>query len=118
MRLKLKLVWEKAALVFTQKKTAATVAETAAETTNTAATTGAAAATAGLATAEGVATKTSWTLVGSLKAVGTAIKSIPVVGWILAAVAALGTLTVLLYKHIQAEKELTQEQINRKGIVT
>ena len=96
LRLKLKLVWEKAALVFTQKKTAATVAETAAETTNTAATTGAAAATAGLATAEGVATKTSWTLVGSLKAVGTAIKSIPVVGWILAAVAALGTLTVLL----------------------
>ena len=84
LRLKLKLVWEKAALVFTQKKTAATVAETAAETGNIAATTGAAAATAGLATAETVATKTSWTLAGSIKAVGVAIKSIPVVGWILA----------------------------------
>ena len=34
----------------------------------------------------------------------------------MAAVAALSTLTVLLYKHIQAEKELTQEQINRKKV--
>lgn len=116
LRLKLKSVWYKVNLVFTQKKTAATIAETAAETTNTAATTAGAAATAGLATAEGVATKTSWTLVGSLKAVGSAIKSIPVVGWILAAVAALGTLTVLLYKHISAEKELTAEQIKRKQL--
>jgi len=116
LRLKLKAIWEKAALVFTQKKTAATVAETAAEATNAAATAGAAVATGGLATAEGVATTTSWTLVGSLKAVGLAIKSIPVIGWILAAVAALGTLTVLLYKHLAAEKELTAEQIQRKKL--
>lgn len=116
LRLKLKAIWDKVALVFTEKKTAATVKETAAETVNAAATTAGATATAGLATAEGVATTTSWTLVGSLKAVGAAIKSIPVIGWILAAVAALGTLTVLLYKHLSAEKELTAEQMRRKQL--
>lgn len=113
LMLKLKSLWQKVSLVFTQKQTAATVAETAAETSNVASTTAAATATAGLAAAEGVATKASWTLTGSLKAVGTAIKSIPVVGWILAAVAALGTLTILLYKHLNAEKELSKEQKNR-----
>lgn len=102
LRLKLKTIWDKTALAFTQKRTAATIE--------------AAAATGGLAAAEGVATTTSWTLAGSIKAVGVAIKSIPVIGWILAAVAALGTLTVLLYKHLQAEKELTAEQENRKRL--
>jgi hypothetical protein len=102
LRLKLKNIWDKASLVFTQKKTSATIQ--------------AAAATGGLAAAEGVATTTSWTLAGSIKAVGAAIKSIPVVGWILAAVAALATLTVLLYKHISAEKEMTAEQVKRKQL--
>ena len=106
-----------------QKETATTVASTVADkaqnvelTKQAAATTTATATTTGLAAAEGVATKTSWTLVGALKAVGRAIKSIPVVGWVLAAIAALSTLTALLYKHLTAEKELTEEQRKRKHV--
>lgn len=49
-----------------------------------------------LAAGEGVATAASFTLAGACKAVGVAIKSIPVIGWILAAVAALITLTSLI----------------------
>lgn len=63
------------------------------------------AATAGvssLAAGEAVATTTSWTLVGALKAVSSAIMSIPIIGWILAAIAALGTLIGLV---ISANKE-------------
>ena len=104
-------------------ETAATVANTAAEKANTAAKSGnaastvaATAATGGLAAGEAVATATSFTLVGALKAVGVAIKSIPVIGWILAAISALGTLTVLVYKHLTAEKELTAEQVARKEV--
>lgn len=61
-----------------------------------AATVGATAATAAFATGEGVATTASFTLAGACKAVGVAIKSIPVIGWILAAVAALITLISLI----------------------
>lgn len=63
------------------------------------------AATAGvssLAAGEAAATTTSWTLVGALKAVSSAIMSIPIIGWILAAIAALGTLIGLV---ISANKE-------------
>lgn len=56
------------------------------------------AATSAVAAGNTAATATSWTLVGALKAVGAAIKSIPVIGWILAAVAALGTLIGLIAK--------------------
>lgn len=103
----------------TAAKKANTVAEqanTAAKSGNAAATVAATAATGGLAAGEGVATATSFTLVGALKAVGLAIKSIPVIGWILAAISALGALTVLVYKHLTAEKELTEEQRLRKEI--
>lgn len=61
-----------------------------------AATVGATTATAAFAAGEGVATTASFTLAGACKAVGVAIKSIPVIGWILAAVAALITLTSLI----------------------
>lgn len=54
------------------------------------------AATAALATGEGVATTASFTLAGACKAVGVAIKSIPVIGWILAAISALTTLIALI----------------------
>lgn len=54
------------------------------------------AATGALAAGEGVATGASFTLVGALKAVSVAIKSIPVIGWILAAVAAVGSLIALV----------------------
>lgn len=54
-----------------------------------AATVGATVATGAFATGEGVATTASFTLAGACKAVGVAIKNIPVIGWILAAIAAL-----------------------------
>ena len=60
------------------------------------------AATGALAAGEGVATTTSWTLVGALKAVSAAIMSIPLIGWILAIIAALTTLIGLI---ISANKE-------------
>ena len=37
-------------------------------------------------------------------------------GWVLAAIAALSTLTALVYKHLTAEKELTEEQRKRKHV--
>ena len=57
------------------------------------------------ATGEGVATAGAVTLRGAVKAVGTAIKSIPVVGWILAAVAALTTLISLISDANEEEEE-------------
>ena len=49
-----------------------------------------------LAAGDGVATAASFTLAGACKAVGVAIKSIPVIGWILAAIAALVSLVSLV----------------------
>lgn len=60
------------------------------------------AATGALAAGEGVATTTSWTLVGALKAVSAAIMSIPLIGWILAIIAAL---TALISLIVAANKE-------------
>lgn len=51
----------------------------------------------GAATA-GVATGTNLTLAASFKAVGVAIKSIPILGWILAAVSAIATATLLCWQ--------------------
>lgn len=130
LRLKLKSVWQKVSAAFTEKQvasqvkatvstTAETVAEdvnTAAKVENTTATAGATVATTEMATAQTVATKTSGKFTVAIKAVGTSIKSIPGIGWILAAIAAVTTLTVLIYKHATAEKELSYEQIRRKKI--
>ena len=60
------------------------------------------AATGALAAGEGVATATSWTLVGALKAVSAAIMSIPLIGWILAIISALVTLISII---VAANKE-------------
>lgn len=60
------------------------------------------AAVGALSAGQGVATTTSWTLVGALRAVSAAIKAIPIIGWILAAIAALGTLIGLI---VRANKE-------------
>lgn len=60
------------------------------------------AATGALAAGEGVATATSFTLVGALKAVSAAIMSIPLIGWILAIISALATLIGLI---VAANKE-------------
>lgn len=77
-------------------------------------------ATGALAAGEGVATKTSFTLAGACKAVGTAIKSIPVIGWILAAVAALISLTKLVAGLLSdgdegiAQQEKMSEQLENQ----
>lgn len=102
LRLKLKAVWDKVSLAFIQKKTVAT-------NINTASTTASAVATEGLAAAETTATATSVGL-------SAAIKSIPGIGWILGIGAALATLTAILYKVATAQKELTQEEINRQKV--
>lgn len=54
--------------------------------------------TTAMASAQGVATVTSYTLAGALRAIGLAIKSIPVVGWILALIGALIALTAHLWR--------------------
>lgn len=54
------------------------------------------AATATFTAAEGAATTGAITLKGAVKAVGAAIKSIPVIGWILAAISAIITLISLI----------------------
>lgn len=76
--------------------TAATTANTAAERANTAAQTGNTAATGANATAQGLQTTTAIAgttanigLAGAFRMVGAAIKSIPVFGWIAAALSAL-----------------------------
>ena len=135
---KLKVVWEKMRLAMTEAQVKATTKETVAETANTAATaantkaqqgnttalaannagtTTAIATTGGLAVAETAATATTFTLAGALKAVGVAIKSIPVIGWILAAVAALAALGKLVHDMLTKEKELTREQKFRGEIM-
>lgn len=82
-------------------------------------------ATSALTAGEGAATAGAGALTTGLKAVGAAIKSIPVIGWILAAVAALGTLIGLIAKaneqesegeRIQREKFETQQKINEAYI--
>ena len=72
----------------------------------------AAVATTTLATTEGVATKATWTLTGALKAVGTAIKSIPVIGWIAMGITLLTSLIRLI---VNANKESKEgEKISRE----
>lgn len=82
--------------LMTALRSAATKKLTVEQQKNTAATTEGAAATTGFAAAEGVATTGAITLKGAVKAVGTAIKSVPVVGWILAAISAIITLISLI----------------------
>lgn len=56
-------------------------------------------------TGEGVATTGAITLTGAVKAVGIAIKSIPVIGWILAAISAIITLISLIADANEEEEE-------------
>lgn len=93
LRQQAKLLWTKLTTKAKQEETAATV--------------GLATATEAVAAAEVTATTASGGLVGALKAVGLAIKSIPIIGWIAAAVAALGGLIALIYKANKADKEHT-----------
>lgn len=79
-----------------------------------AATVGATAATAAFATGEGVATAASFTLAGACKAVGVAIKNIPVIGWILAAIAALISLVRIVAGLLSDGDEGLEQQERAK----
>lgn len=79
----------------------------------TGATEGATAATTAYTAAEGAATTGAITLKGAVKAVGTAIKSVPVVGWILAAIAAITTL-ISLISDANDEEERGNELIEER----
>lgn len=89
----------------------------AAKTEDAAASAAAAAGDTALAAGEVAATTAAGGLVTALKAVGAAIKSIPVIAWVLAAVAGLGTLTALVVKHNKAEKENNQTLQQRKALM-
>ncbi len=101
------------ALIATTADTAATAANTAAKTTNTAATAANAAAqgtntaaTAGQAAAATAGTAANIGLAGAFRLVGTAIASIPGIGWILAGIAGL----VALYKGLTKETREAKKQ--------
>lgn len=79
----------------------------------TGATEGATTATTAYTAAEGAATTGAITLKGAVKAVGTAIKSVPVVGWILAAIAAITTL-ISLISDANDEEERGNELIEER----
>ena len=112
---------EKANNTEVTRNTAAETANIAVKKKDVVATNTATASTGGLVVAEKTATVTSFSLTAALKAVSLAIKSIPVIGWILAAVAALGTLIALIVsankeesegERLQKEKEARQQAIN------
>lgn len=68
----------------------------------------------GAATA-GVATGTNLTLAASFKAVGVAIKSIPILGWILAAASAIATVTLLCWQlgAFDSAASKTADKVNK-----
>ena len=68
----------------------------------------------GAATA-GIATGTNLTLAASFKAVGVAIKSIPILGWILAAVSAIATVTLLCWQlgAFDSAASKTADKVNK-----
>lgn len=90
--------------------TAAEANETATLAANATAMTANATATAAAGTA---ATGTA----GAFKILGAAIKSVPVIGWILAAVAGLGSLIGLIVKERKAEKENNAVLKERRDII-
>ena len=97
----------------TTANAAATAAQTAADTAQAAASTGAAAAegvqTAATIAETGAATAgtiANWSLAAAFRAVGAAIKSIPVFGWILAGISALiGVVSHFASKASEAKKK-------------
>ncbi len=95
-------------------RTKNTRALTDAQKANTVATEAGTAATTGLATAEKTATAAAGQLTIGCKAVGTAIKAIPIIGWIATAVSLLMTLKDLVAGFFDEEErgvEIRKEQI-------
>ena len=99
----LKRIWN----TLTGQSNVVLAANTAATTTNTVATTA-------QATAAGAGTVANWSLAASFRAIGAAIKSIPVFGWI---AAAIGALIALVSSFSDEEDENTEElKKNKKAL--
>ena len=99
----LKRIWN----TLTGQSNVVLAANTAATTTNTVATTA-------QATAAGAGTVANWSLAASFRAIGAAIKSIPVFGWI---AAAIGALIALVSSFSDEEDENTDElKKNKKAL--
>ena len=98
--------------------TAATIADTAAQAANNAATNAGTAATGANTAGQIINTKAAKAgtianigLAGAFRMVGAAIKSIPVFGWILAAIGALiGVISHFIGKSKEADKEFEEQQ--------
>lgn len=92
----------------TEGKTAAETASAAAANATAAAEAGVAASTGSAAVAEAAATKASWSLAGALRGIGAAIKSIPVIGWIIAAI----TAAIAAFKALDNAIEKNKNKVN------
>ncbi len=99
LALKMRMLYKKQLNIEEKKGVVATTADTAATATNTVATNTASAANVGLA--------------GTIRAVGAAMKAVPVIGWILAAVAAVGTLAGLIVSLNSEERKMTVAEKDR-----
>lgn len=109
---KLKTWWTKITRAAAGAEATEAAAKRAVATSSAQATTAEAADTAakGLNTvAAGGATAANLTLAGAIRAVGLAIKSIPVFGWILAGISALITAGTLLYRKFTSERKAMQK---------
>lgn len=109
---KLKTWWTKITRAAAGAEAAEAAAKRAVSTSSAQATTAESADTAakGLNTvAAGGATAANLTLAGAIRAVGLAIKSIPVFGWILAGISALITAGTLLYRKFTSEHKTMQK---------
>nr|DAP05493.1 MAG TPA: hypothetical protein [Caudoviricetes sp.] len=109
---KLKTWWAKITRAAAGAEVAEAAAKRAVATSSAQATTAESADTAakGLNTvAAGGATAANLTLAGAIRAVGLAIKSIPVFGWILAGISALITAGTLLYRKFTSEHKAMQK---------
>lgn len=109
---KLKTWWTKITRAAAGAEATEAAAKRAVATSSAQATTAESADTAakGLNTvAAGGATAANLTLAGAIRAVGLAIKSIPVFGWILAGISALITAGTLLYRKFTSEHKAMQK---------
>lgn len=128
MRIRTKVAWDKIREAYTEAVAAATKKEAAATTASTAATTAntgaqkantaakaeAAAGTEAVATAERGAASASVSFSTALKGVGAALKKVPLIGWAVAAAAAIGTVVAVLVKMRKEENEKEAEPMRER----
>ena len=113
------VVEETAEATATAASTAANTANAASQAARTTATTGASVATGAntLATdanavAAGTGTVANWSLAASFRAIGAAIKSIPVFGWVIAGISALIALVSHFVSQAEEAKKKSEEWYN------